>query len=183
MTNAFGASVMMHRSFFINNMEDNVFAEYQYNPYIEDYYEAKYRSSFKVIWNWMSNLYNGVTKVNTDDLNKNESIQVYNFKRTMIQLALIGMYTLLVSLWLKPEADDDKKSYLKNFIGYCMDAMRFEEFAEYNPFDLFNQIKSPSAAIAPVENVTNLFKLFDPIHFENNFKEINKGPYKDMERW
>lgn len=109
MTNAFGASVMMHRSFFINNMEDNVFAEYQYNPYIEDYYEAKYRSSFKVIWNWMSNLYNGVTKVNTDDLNKNESIQVYNFKRTMIQLALIGMYTLLVSLWLKPEADDDKK--------------------------------------------------------------------------
>ena len=45
MTNAFGASVMMHRSFFINNMEDNVFAEYQYNPYIEEYYEAKYRSS------------------------------------------------------------------------------------------------------------------------------------------
>lgn len=183
MTNAFGASVMMHRSFFINNMEDNAFAEYQYNPYIEDYYEAKYRSSFKVIWNWMSNLYNGVTKVNTDSLNKNESVQIYNFKRTMIQLALIGMYTLLVSLWLKPEADDDKKSYLKNFIGYCMDAMRFEEFAEYNPFDLFNQIKSPSAAIAPVENVTNLFKLFDPIHFENNFKEINKGPYKGMERW
>ena len=76
---------------------------------------------------------------------------------------------LLVSLWLKPEADKDKDSYAKNFIGYCIDAATFEERAEYNPFDLFNQIKSPSAAIAPVENVINVIKLFDPIHFENNF--------------
>lgn len=90
---------------------------------------------------------------------------------------------LLVALWLKPEADKDKDSYTKNFIGYCIDAAAFEERAEYNPFDLFNQIKSPSAAIAPVENVTNMIKLFDPIHFENNFKEVNKGPYKGMERW
>lgn len=183
MTNAFGACVMMHRSFFAVNMEDNVFAEYQYNPYIEDYYEAKYRSTFKVLWNWMSNLFSSVAHTNPTNLNKLDSAQFYNFKRTMIQLSLIGMYMLLVSLWLKPEANKDKDSYAKNFIGYCIDAATFEERAEYNPFDLFNQIKSPSAAIAPVENITNMIKLFDPINFENNFKEINKGPYKGMERW
>lgn len=182
MTNAFGASVMMHRSFFINNMEDNILAEYQYNPNIEDYYEAKYRSTYKVLWNWMSNLYFNMVGIDSS-LKKNDSIQIYNFKRTMIQLTLIGMYTLLVSLWLKPEADKDKKSFIKNFIGYSVAGMTFEEKAEYNPFDLINQIKSPSAAIAPVENVTNIIKLFDPVHWDNEFKEINKGPYKGLERW
>lgn len=90
---------------------------------------------------------------------------------------------LLIALWLKPAADDDKDSYVKNFIGYTLDVFTFEERAEYNPMDLFNQIKSPSAAIAPIENVTNIIKIFDPISFENNFKEVNKGPYKGMERW
>lgn len=74
MTNAFGACVMMHRSFFAVNMEDNIFAEYQYNPYIEDYYEAKYRSAFKVLWNWMSNLFSSVVHTNPKNLNKLDSI-------------------------------------------------------------------------------------------------------------
>ena len=63
--------------------------------------------------------------------------------------------------------------------------MSFEERAEYNPMDFFNQIKSPSAAIAPVENVSNLVKLLDPFSIENNWddEEIKKGPYKEMTVW
>lgn len=184
MTNAVGACVIMHRSFFIRNLDDNLFAELQYNPYIEDYYEAKYTSAFKVLWHYARDLVAVVLKnPNLKSKNRLESIQVYNFKRTAIQLGLILMQYLLVSLYLEPEADKDKKNQLKQMIGYVFAAVRFEEFAEYNPFNFFNQIKSPSAAIAPVENVTNMIKLFDPISFENNFKEIKKGPYKGMERW
>ena len=92
MTNAVGACVIMHRSFFIRNLDDNLFAELQYNPYIEDYYEAKYTSAFKVLWHYARNLIAVVLKnPNLKSKNRLESIQVYNFKRTAIQLGLILM--------------------------------------------------------------------------------------------
>lgn len=44
----------------------------------------------------------------------------------------------MVAIWLKPEADKDKDNYLKQSTGYMLDALRFEEFSEYNPLDLVN---------------------------------------------
>lgn len=82
-------------------------------------------------------------------------------------------------------ADNDEDEYLLQLIGYGVAGMSFEERAEYNPMDFFNQIKSPSAAIAPVENFSNLVKLLDPFSIENNWddEEIKKGPYKEMTNW
>ena len=60
MTNAFGAAVFMHRSFFINNLEDNFLTTRQYNPYVEDYIEAKYKSTFSVLYKFTYNIYNSI---------------------------------------------------------------------------------------------------------------------------
>lgn len=190
MTNAFGAAVFMHRSFFINNLEDNFLTTKQYNPYIEDYMEAKYQSSFRALWKFTYNLYNDIKYHKDQESKKQHSkkisdVEKYNFRRVLIQLALVTMYSILSAIWLKPMADDDEDEYMLQLIGYGLAGMSFEERAEYNPMDFFNQIKSPSAAIAPVENVSNLIKLLDPFSIENNWddEEIKKGPYKEMYRW
>lgn len=190
MTNAFGAAVFMHRSFFINNLEDNFLTTRQYNPYVEDYIEAKYKSTFSVLYKFIYNIYNSI-KYNKDKENRKkhrkgiDNIEAYNFRRTAIQIALVTMYSILSAIWLKPTADDNEDEYLLQLIGYGLAGMSFEERAEYNLMDFFNQIKSPSAAIAPIENFSNLVKLLDPFSIENNWddEEIKKGPYKEMTKW
>ena len=185
--NAIGAAIGMHRSFFIVNANENLFKGYQYNPLIEDYDEAKYTSGFVGIAKWIYNLYNGVRYLNNStERSKNKkqfnNPEYYNFKRILGQLSIIGILALMVAIWLKPEADKDKDNYLKQSTGYMLDALRFEEFSEYNPLDLVNQIKSPSAAITPFENALNLV---NPFKFDKNYStdKIKSGYYKDMERW
>lgn len=190
MTNAFGAAVFMHRSFFVNNLEDNFLTTRQYNPYVEDYIEAKYKSTFNVLYKFAYNIYNSIKyskdKENRKKHRKNiDNVESYNFRRTAIQIALVTMYSILSAIWLKPTADDNEDEYMLQLIGYGLAGMSFEERAEYNPMDFFNQIKSPSAAIAPVENFSNLVKLLNPFSIKNNWndKEIKKGPYKEMTKW
>lgn len=185
--NAIGAAIGMHRSFFIVNANENLFKDYQYNPMIEDYDEAKYTSGFVGIAKWVYNLYNAVRHLNNSTIraqNKKQfsNPEYYNFKRILTQLSIVGMLALMVAIWLKPEADKDKDNYLKQSTGYMLDALRFEEFSEYNPLDLVNQIKSPSAAITPFENALNLV---NPFKFDKNYStdKVKSGYYKDMERW
>lgn len=185
--NAIGAAIGMHRSFFIVNANENLFKGYQYNPMIEDYDEAKYTSGFVGIAKWVYNLYNAVRHLNNSTVraqNKKQfsNPEYYNFKRILTQLSIVGMLALMVAIWLKPEADKDKDNYLKQSTGYMLDALRFEEFSEYNPLDLVNQIKSPSAAITPFENALNLV---NPFKFDKNYStdKVKSGYYKDMERW
>ena len=185
--NAIGAAIGMHRSFFIVNMNENLFKNYQYNPLIEDYDEAKYVSGFVGIGKWLYNLYNSVKHLgNKESIQQNKKSytnpEYYNMKRILMQLSIVGMLYLLVAFWLKPEAERDKDNQLKQITGYTLDALRFEEFSEYNPLDLVNQIKNVSPAITPFENALNLV---NPFKFDKNYSTdvIKSGYYKDMEKW
>jgi hypothetical protein len=42
MTSMFGSAACMHRWYYIFNLDDNFASLYQYNPMIEDYYEARF---------------------------------------------------------------------------------------------------------------------------------------------
>lgn len=185
--NAIGAAIGMHRSFFIVNANENLFKGYQYNPLIEDYDEAKYTSGFVGIAKWISNLYNGVRYLsNREEYLANKKSftnpELYNMKRILTQLAIVGMLSLLVAIWFQPEADKDKDNYLKQSSGYLIDALQFEEFSEYNPLDLVNQVKNVSPAISPFENALNLV---NPFQFDKNYSTdiIKSGYYKGMPRW
>ena len=103
-------------------------------------------------------------------------------KRILTQLAIVGMLSLLVAIWFQPEADKDKDNYLKQSSGYLIDALQFEEFSEYNPLDLVNQVKNVSPAISPFENALNLV---NPFQFDKNYSTdiIKSGYYKGMPRW
>lgn len=185
--NAIGAAIGMHRSFFIVNANEALLKNYQYNPIIDDFDEARYSSGFRGIIKWIINLYNEVRYLNNsikrEQLKKSLSnIEIYNSKRILMQLSIIGMLYLLVAIWLKPQADDDKDDQLLQSTGYILDSVRFEELSEYNPLDIVNQIKNVSPAISPFENMLNLV---NPFKFSKNYstEKIKSGYYKDMEKW
>lgn len=185
--NAIGAAIGMHRSFFIVNANEGLLKNYQYNPIIDDYDEAKYSSGFRGIAKWMVNLYNDARYLN-NSIKKEQSkkslsnVEIYNAKRIFMQLSIIGMLYLLVAIWLEPEADDDKDNQILQSTGYILDSVRFEELSEYNPLDIVNQIKNVSPAISPFENLLNLI---NPFGFNKNYstEKIKSGYYKDMETW
>ena len=186
--NGIGAAIGMHRSFFVVNANENILKSYGYNPLIEDYDDAKYTSGFVGIGKRLYNFYNEVR--HWDFSNKKgkftkktlKDTQYYNSQRILMQITIWSILYIMVANWLRDWADEDKKNKYKQSIGYILDSLRFEEQSEYNPLDLINQIKSPSAMIAPFENLLNLV---NPFQFSENYStdKIKSGYYKDMEKW
>lgn len=183
MTNCFGALLFMHRSFFIANLDDNFLLQQQYNPALDDMVEAKYTSAWKglmgPLMDFAINIYRTATGKEKKAHEKLKDFQIYNIKRTLIQCALWIFYGYLSSSIIIDQFRDYSQPYMKQLAGYAFSGMAFEEKAEYMPFDFFNQIKSPSAAIAPVENLTNLYKLIAPTYWDYAYNEyVVRGPYK-----
>lgn len=187
MTNMISTHVFMHRSFFINNMNDNLLTQKkQYNPYIEDMYESKYISFVKGISDFAMNVFNYM-KYNKEDYQTKkkhmDSVRSYNIRRTLVQVALFSLYSLLAAYVLRPFAEKDEDDWLRWYLGYIVAGTAFEERAEYWVLDFLNQIKSPSASIAPIENITNYYKFATNYDHYFNDDDIRKGPYKGQPRY
>jgi len=145
--------------------------------------EAKYTSAWKglmgPLMDFAINIYRTATGKEKKAHEKLKDFQIYNIKRTLIQCALWIFYGYLSSSIIIDQFRDYSQPYMKQLAGYAFSGMAFEEKAEYMPFDFFNQIKSPSAAIAPVENLTNLYKLIAPTYWDYAYNEyVVRGPYK-----
>ena len=194
-----GASIIMHRSFFIVNMEDNFLVKRQYNAQIEDQYEAKYQSGLRAIFRYLYNAYaatvnlpgsimSKLTGVKREPVKENKQIDsydAYNMRRITYQMAMYGVLVLLSSVWLTPWADDDD-DWLPQYLRYVAVGSAFEEISEYNLFGFLNQVKSPSAMITPIETGIQWASMFlAPWTYQYYWsnKEITKGPYKGMEQW
>ena len=183
MSHALGGALFMHRSFYIVNLDETIFTDHQYNPYVDDYVEAKYKSGFRAMIKWVLNArkfigYRGNEKV----IN---SVETYNMKKIVSQLFLTLVYSVLVSAWLRPSADDDEDNWLKQYINYIIDAVVFDERSEYNPLDVINKIKSPSAIFGPVDIATGTLDLINPFMFDKIYSDetVQKGAYEDMYLW
>ena len=183
MSHALGGALFMHRSFYIVNLDETIFTDYQYNPFVDDYVEAKYKSGFRAMIKWVLNArkfigYRGNEKV----IN---SVETYNMKKIVSQLFLTLVYSVLVSAWLRPSADDDEDNWLKQYINYIIDAVVFDERSEYNPLDVINKIKSPSAIFGPIDIATGTLDLINPFMFDKIYSDetVQKGAYEDMYLW
>lgn len=190
MTNAVSGNLFVHRSFFINNFEDNFLTKHQYNPQIEDDIEAKYRTFAICFLDFFKNAYIAIktrdfTLQNKDQYKTPDAIQIYNIKRTVIQITMMTVWTYFAAIFATKWWKNEDASWFKQWLGYCIAGMAYEERAEYMPSDFISQIKSPSATIAPVENITALFKVFNPYYYEQYFdgEEIESGPYEGFKKW
>lgn len=184
MAHALGGALFMHRSFYIVNLDEAVFTDHQYNPYVDDYVEAKYKSGFRAIFKWLANVAKFVPFISYRG-QKINSVEAYNVKKIISQLSLVAIYAILSAVWLKPAADDDKDNWLKQYINYIVSAVVFDERSEYNPLDVVNKIKSPSAVFGPIETIISLGDLINPFRFDEVYSDdvIQKGHYEDMYIW
>ena len=182
MTNAFGSALFVHRNFYVVNMQDLAAVDYQYNPYMDDYYESKLYSGWHIISKFAKNA-NDIIKNGTEEKenNKLNSVEKYNFKRVAIQLALVGIYALLFALWLEPKTEKDKNNEPLQYVGYTVDNVIFDEVMEYNPLDFINKVKSPSAEVSRFESLINYGNLLKPSQYSS--KRIKKGHYKGMKQY
>ena len=82
MTDSVSSWAFMHKSFFVNNLEDNFAINYQYNPLIEDYIEAKFQSFANPMITVAKNLIiaakNGFKKVSNAVIGSNKSFEDYH---------------------------------------------------------------------------------------------------------
>lgn len=184
MAHALGGALFMHRSFYIVNLDEAVFTDHQYNPYVDDYVEAKYKSGFRAIFKWLAGVAKFIPLISYRGKPIN-SVEAYNVKKIIAQLSLVAIYAILSAAWLKPAADDDKDNWLKQFINYIVSAVVFDERSEYNPLDVVNKIKSPSAVFGPIESIISLGDLVNPFKFDEVYSDdvIQKGHYEDMYIW
>lgn len=184
MAHALGGALFMHRSFYIVNLDEAIFTDHQYNPYVDDYVEAKYKSGFRAIFKWLANVAKVIPLISYRGKSIN-SVEAYNAKKIISQLSLVAVYAILSAVWLRPAADDDKDNWLKQFINYVVSAVVFDERSEYNPLDVVNKIKSPSAVFGPIETIISLGDLINPFRFDEVYSDdvIQKGHYEDMYIW
>ena len=149
-------------------------------------YESKYISFANGISDFAMNVFNYM-KYNKEDYQTKkkhiDSVRSYNMRRILVQVALFSLYSLLAAYVLRPFAEKDEDDWLRWYLGYIVAGTAFEERAEYWVLDFLNQIKSPSASIAPVENITNYYKFATNYDHYFNDDDIRKGPYKGQPRY
>lgn len=120
MTSILGSAACMHRWYYLFNLDDNFASRYQYNPMIEDYYEARFQSVAKVIWKGVQNL--AILMQNLTGSNKEykkiKSASWYNFRRSLGHLFTVSssallLYGLIYPLVFGMKSDDEDDDNLK----------------------------------------------------------------------
>ena len=98
MTSMLGAAACMHRWYYLFNLDDNFASRYQYNPMIEDTYEARFQSVAKVIWKGSQNIFIGLQNLfgSNKEYKEIKSISMYNFRKSLAHLAVISSSAILL---------------------------------------------------------------------------------------
>lgn len=132
MTSMLGSAACMHRWYYIFNLDDNFASLYQYNPMIEDYYEARFQSVAKIMWKAAQNI--GILTQNMFGANKEykkvSSTAWYNLRRTVGQLGLIIATTLLMARFVEPWFNKTD-NHIDDAATVAMYGAISEEYAEY----------------------------------------------------
>lgn len=133
MTSMLGSAACMHRWYYIFNLDDNFASLYQYNPMIEDYYEARFQSVAKIMWKAAQNI--GVLTQNMFGANKEYKKVTptawYNLRRTVGQLGLIIATTLMLARFIEPWFFNDTDNHIDDAAVIAMYGAVSEEYSEY----------------------------------------------------
>lgn len=166
MTDSVLSWAFMHRGFWVNNLEDNYMANRQYNPMLEDEYEAKYQSLFRPLWLMAKNLIiagqntmrraAGRTDLKLYHTFNPDSVWRYNVSKVLLQWGGIILISILLSSWLKEKADEAEDNRFVQTAATALEGMVNEEVAEYPSPQFLNQVSNFSPGISPMQNWLNL---------------------------
>lgn len=103
--------------------------------------------------------------------NELEDYQKENLKRVMLELSMIGAFTV-IALVLN-SGDDDDEDYFRDLVAYQANRVLLEVSSFYNPTEFVSAIKDPIVPARDLELVTNFTDMF-------NTKEIESGKWEGM---
>jgi len=103
--------------------------------------------------------------------NELEDYQKENLKRVMLELSMIGAFTV-IALVLN-SGDDDEEDYFRDLLAYQANRVLLEVSSFYNPTEFVSAIKDPIVPARDLELVVNFTDMF-------NTKEIESGKWEGM---
>jgi rRNA-processing protein FCF1 len=183
-----GKLFMIHHNFIISGVSDRARKrQYSYNTGMEE--DGTIRSVARLIRDVFAD--GGLLKLkswvkNWNDLDDVERAAV---KRVIGDLGNVLTMTMIVNLFVLPWANGSKKGddfdwMIQSFAYLCL-RTEFELRSLYNPFEFFELMKNPSAAVNVIESGATILKLLSPDNYftsSNPFRLIEKGPYEGLPR-
>ncbi len=103
--------------------------------------------------------------------NELEDYQKENLKRVMLELTMIGAFTV-IALVLN-SGDDDEEDYFRDLVAYQANRVLLEVSSFYNHTEFVSAIKDPIVPARDLELVVNFTDMF-------NTKEIESGKWEGM---
>lgn len=182
--NAILAFTTMHKNFIIQLYHDR-FKKKHYNLDMGAIEQGYYRSFASFIKNCTKN-HSLTFRQIMQEFDQLEDYEQYGVKRVMLDAAVI-MCTTTIALLLcgLVDGDDDYDNWLMQ--AFCYIALRtaFEFRTAYNPIELLNLFRSPSAGFSWFENMSAFINLVNPTSYigdKSAFSTIDRGVYKGMPR-
>lgn len=175
--NALGSTIMMFRNYIPNLINERVTMKKQYDYDLGMKREALYRTVGRVIpmlirdWNSRKSL---------------DSSDIGNLKQFGFEMSTIMLLSIVIKPLLIQAADDDKDSWIINFLALLVTRTGFEYSNQYNPLDLLNTLTSVSPITSIINPFTNIMSVSEMTEMFSNNKTIKYGPYKGdtkLERW
>lgn len=175
--NALGGLVLMHRQYLPQLIQERYLMDKHWDYSMQRYREAVYRTVFRLSWGMMkdiANLRNPFHKLDTSDK--------ANMKQFALEMLLIHVITPLISQLFTDAADDDPKNLVLQELALIAVRSKFEIGTPYNPTDIYNTFKSPTAVFTFIDNFRNFVTY--PIEAVSSIgepqKRIKYGAYKNF---
>jgi len=169
--NAVFSMVGLHRGWLFEGLSRRLKSK-GYDFTLNQITEGEYRTVASLI----GRFFMSENKINTiknllAKYNELEDYQKENLKRVMLELSMIGAFTVL-ALFLN-SGDDDEEDYFRDLLAYQSNRVLLEVSSFYNPNEFVSAIKDPIVPARDLELVTNFTDMF-------NTKEIESGKWEGM---
>jgi hypothetical protein len=198
-TNVIWGFFVMHRAWMLLNFQDTYFKKESYNYMTGQVETSLYngagrtiiiniRESIKVLGNALI-----LTKYSPQYQKLSDASKV-QFKLLVASMLLLLIFMFVANMW-SDDADKKRSTYGEQYRALMARRLVFELWANYNPREVIDIIKSPSAATSTFENgVTTIMSVFDIFSFNDdpvgkgkNKKHpsaiVKRGAYKGMTRF
>ena len=135
----------------------------------------------------------------TREANMESQMNRYAFKQIGYELALFHLLVNTAASMICFYADDHKKNKIANMLAYWMRGFQWESYTPYRFNDIFQNFKSPSAALSMIDRISTFFNMANeslvedsmmwllnlcglPFYDKDYDSQIKRGTYKGHSR-
>ena len=175
---ALGRLALMFRKFMVPGW-DRRWEATNYNYMLGDFTEGYYYTTKNFLGNVIKDLYHMKFSLikNWDNLT---SVQKSNIFRTMTEMSFVLALSTLLTFFLGGDSPEED-TWIRNMTEYQARRIITELLFFLNPNETFTILKSPMAAITPVQNLIKFTgSIMNPFAWNDKYES---GRYEDWYKW